>query len=76
MTGQKRSDHGSTSSAVATVQEEFLKNTVVILRTKRRIVKLDTDKAWRVAEAIGFAIIYVAIAFIVPALITIAFGGY
>lgn len=75
MTGKKRSGHGSTSSATAN-GEAFIKNTVTILKTKRFVVKLDKDRAWKAAESIGFGILYVAIAFIVPTLIVLAFEGW
>lgn len=75
MTDKKRSGHGSTSSATAN-GEAFIKNTVTILKTKRFVVKLDKDRAWKVAESIGFGILYVAIAFIVPTLIVLAFEGW
>lgn len=75
MTDKKRSGHGSISSAAAN-GEAFIKNTVTILKTKRFVVKLDKDRAWKIAEGIGFGILYVAISFIVPTLIVLAFEGW
>lgn len=74
MTGQKKSNCGSCSSAVAS-EEAFSKNTITILRTRRHIVKLDTDRMWRVFEVTCFAILYLAIAIIVPTVIVMVFGG-
>lgn len=75
MTDKKRSGHGSVSSETAN-GEAFIKNTVTILKTKRFVVKLNKDRAWKVAESIGFGLIYVAISFIVPTLIVLVFEGW
>lgn len=75
MTDEKRGGHGSVSSAAAN-GEAFIKNTVTILKTKRFVVKLDKDRAWKIAEGVGFGILYVAIPFIVPTLIVLAFEGW
>ena len=74
MTGQKKSNRGSCSSAVAS-EEAFSKNTITILRTRRHVVKLHKDRLWRAFEVTCFAVLYLLIAILVPTAIIMVFGG-